>query len=158
MILSELFNEDSPQTKFLTQPEGTAHIKQAILTACKGAQGQLGLMSRHSDFERWPETLKRVIKTLSHKLPSHIKSFVPDIAFETYQEPVIYLPYILAYQAGTNTKMLYTDNPPAIFKAKLLKEFDTKWFNEVYHYMLPYIWLRRNSLNSPINDYQGVGS
>jgi len=131
-------------------PNNLDLIKHLIGIHLNGEHGQPGVRGRH-DQEMWPDQLKEKLISSFIQLPQEIRHLLPlPQSIPSYQQPVIYLPFILAVASTTSLIQLPEFTTIERFRMMEIIDFDEAWFKEIYFYVRCFTWSQftPNTINS----------
>jgi hypothetical protein len=115
-------------------------LKSLVLEKLNGKEGSPGVRGRH-DQEKWPDQLKDKLISSFIQLPQEIRHLLPlPQSIHSYQQPVIYLPFILAVASTTSLIQLPEFSAIERFRMMKITDFDEAWFKEIYFYVRCYTW------------------
>jgi len=113
-------------------------LRSLISTELNGKEGSPGVKGRHHQ-DRWPDLLNDKLVPLFSVLPRELRHLLPK-SIHHHQQPVIYLPFILALASNANEFQLPELTPIERFRVLEVIEFDENWFRVIYDYVKGYSW------------------
>lgn len=109
-------------------------MKLPISTFLKPAMEEFyqELFRRQSEMD-WPPMMRSELSRLFDALPEEYQSIVEPR--NTYQQSVVYLPFVLAWNAIIGDEGGWGKTSSQIFKILQIKMFDEDWFNSAFQYL-----------------------
>ncbi len=90
------------------------------------------LFQRQSESE-WPEVLRPKLAASYNALPAGFRTIVS--AHNHFQESVVYLPFVLAWNAIRGDDSGWCSSPAQVYKMQQIKLFDEDWFDVAFQFL-----------------------
>jgi len=136
ILRKRLLNEKSLELSALKQ-YGSEFLKP-ILTPW-----YQDLLRRQAE-SKWPQILQKLINDKCLELPDDYISLLKT--HHKFQNPVVYLPLLLALRVLSKNKSNWPCNATELFKIQELKRFDEDWFNSVFQLLSGWLSQQKNGV------------
>ena len=124
-LLGIVMGVHSPDMGVMTHP-----VSVFIKPHLKDEYQRLFQRQANSD---WPELLGSKLKKMYESLPDQFQEIV--IAHNRYQQPVVYLPFVLAWHVIFGGQDELCSSPADVFKLQQIKHFDEDWFDVAFKFL-----------------------
>lgn len=129
-----------------SQPLSESILEMLIMQELNGREGQTGLRARHEG-EMWPDKFGSILKIRARQLPGFVKKLLP-VGIPESQKGIVYLPFVLAAAANAiGNATIHQSEILNRFRITEMIEFDEQWFEQIYGYVLGYIWNHQQKKN-----------